>query len=324
MTLTALSESGELCNPSAMIELNGGQEFRSDIISRMRRLSKADKLFCPHCYRRTGNLIPIRFKSSEVRRVHFFHPGKGGSSTKCIYRTNESDLHLNTKTSIAEALKRANQAKAEVILEELLRDGEIKRRPDILVKYVVGTAEAHEIQISPINSSELEARTNDLKALGCNVVVWYLYGGSWNTENREWLRGNGIQCYHLFVYQEEIRWKLDEFRHEEEVEKKSPSYSRDSCNYDPEESYTEEIEDEPKYQDPEEEVEDIPPPYIDPVFYPGRIVRYGARILTVCSCDGRNLILTANQGPYQWKYGPSPEDWNFQQTTVNNLFLSAL
>jgi len=321
MTLTALTADKKPYNPSAQIEAY--PDLRSSIVRQMRTLSEQG-LYCPHCYQRLGELIPVRFRNREDRRPHFFHVSGHNSTKKCGSYRKESDLHLNAKTSIAESLKRINQTKAEVLLEEILRDGEIKRKPDILVKYVVGTAEAHEIQISPINSSELEARTNDLKALGCNVVVWYLYGGSWNTENREWLRGNGIQCYHLFVYQEEIRWKLDEVRHEEEVEKKSPSYSRDSCNYDPEESYTEEIEDEPKYQDPEEEVEDIPPPYIDPVFYPGRIVRYGARILTVCSCDGRNLILTANQGPYQWKYGPSPEDWNFQQTTVNNLFLSAL
>ena len=330
MTLTAIDQSHELFNPSALID-QGVDEF--EVIDRMRKKTQ-EGLYCPHCFRKTSQLVPVRFRNPKERRKHFIHPNTG-SDNRCVNYSEESDFHFDAKTAIAEALRLKTQTKAVVTVEEVLREGDTKRRPDVLVEYAVGAKEAHEIQISYINSTQLEDRTNDLKKLGC-VVTWYLSRKNYNQENREWLRGHGVTCYHIWRNGDEIKWKLDEDR--EKPEKKRINSERvDTCHFSadreviPSDVQAESIRPEHRLFVPEPLPDPTspnptpePPQYIDPVYYPGRWVRYNARILMVSACDGNRVLLTANQGPYQCRYGPSPEDWNFQETTTKNLFLRPL
>jgi len=313
MTLTAITREQNLFNPWALIAAGVP---RIEVIDEMRSLSR-DGLYCPHCFRRHGAFTQVRFRNPESRKPHFFHSKDGGGS-ECANYSKESDLHMDAKTFIAEHLKRKNAAKAEIEIEPVLREGEIRRSPDIYVKYQVGTVEAHEIQISPINSEGLSARTNDLKALGCNVVIWYLYGSKYNTENREWLRGNGIQCYHLCRDGDDsFKWTLDQGREKQERKPVIGGFTQDDCNRVLDEEYFETFS-----ESPSPNLEPIEEPYIHPVYYPGRKVRYRANIYTVMSCDENSVFLNLGHTPGQLRIDPVTQ--NIEHVRLSNVFLIAL
>lgn len=209
MTLTAVTASEDLFNPSVMIDRGVKRE---DVVRMMRSHQKVG-LFCPHCLGKTGEMVPVIFRNTESKRVHFFHPQNEAEGRECSKYQGESEKHLAAKAAIQRQLQ--IDGLSEVKLEVLLKytPGLPWRKPDILVTHLSGGQEAHEIQISYISAAELLERTNDLKAHKADRVVWYLYGKNFNQENRQICHSNNIECYHLWFENQDIgapRWKKDE------------------------------------------------------------------------------------------------------------------
>lgn len=220
MTLTAITNDHRLFNPSALIE-SGESEL--DVVDQMRRLS-ALGLYCPHCYRRIGEMVPVKFRNPNERRKHFFHLDALGEGSECRNYSRESEDHMEAKMTLKEHLARRHPF-ATVEVEKLLQDGEEKRIPDVLVSFENGAKEAHEIQLSPINMDGLQPRTDDLKAMGCKVV-WYLAQKNWTKENREYLRSVGVEYFKLYRHDGKFRWKPDEG---DERPKQRPDSYTDNC-----------------------------------------------------------------------------------------------
>lgn len=231
MTLTAMTEAKELFNPSVMIDITGD---RLTVVQTARRRQK-DGLYCPHCYTRTGNLIPVHFRNTESKKVHFFHLNDGDSdgAKECSSHSGESEKHASAKAAIVERLKVEGflEVKTEVKLQYM--PGLPWRRPDITVTEDFGFTAVHEVQISPINSQELAARTNDLKKNGADKVFWYFYGKNYNEENRVWCSRNNIGCYHLwFADSDEAkpRWEVDKGIVTQKKTSKASGSSNDRCD----------------------------------------------------------------------------------------------
>jgi Competence protein CoiA-like family len=198
MTLTAIDKEFMLYFPAK--QLADGSD-RAQIEIDVRTAQKdVGGFFCPHCYRKSGEFLPVHFnKGHDLRRPSFSH--QRDNVMACQNSTGETEKHLVAKFAIAERL-RAIEGVIDMKIDTLklmsnspnVQD----RKPDIWVIYANSATQAHEIQISPIDSAQLAARTADMKALGVTQVIWYLYGKNYNAENRLWLNQNGIDCYRLW------------------------------------------------------------------------------------------------------------------------------
>lgn len=227
MTLTAIDQNMVLFNPSALIEQGADP---ADIAFRSRTASQKG-LFCPHCYLRLGKLHEVRYRHTSSRRVHFYHPKYESESKDCKNHSAESERHLAAKAAIAHSLEVSGltNIKLEARLE-FLDGGLTFRKPDILVVYPNGAMEAHEIQISPITSNELERRTQGLRQHGCDSVVWYLAGKNYSEENRQWCHSNNVKYFHLWFENSDAamaRWKTGE--PPQKAQQKNSSTSSDRC-----------------------------------------------------------------------------------------------
>ena len=230
MTLSAITKNLLLFSPAVL--LDRGRD-RGAIAVQMRQL-QSKGLFCPHCYRKSGEFVPIRFRNATDRKPHFFHLQALEGGTECRNFSGESEKHLAAKTAIAERLK-AEQGllNMEIDTRYLSAPDLVWRKPDILVTYQNGAIESHEVQISPIPSDAILERTADQKAHGVAQVVWYLYGGNFNRENRIACQKNAIPCYHLWFEERDDsrpRWRLGE-RVEFEPKPRSQSAERDTCSH---------------------------------------------------------------------------------------------
>lgn len=209
MTLSALTKDFTIYNPSLLID-QGSDPGREAVNA---RLKSTAGLYCPHCYQRTGVLREVRYRNSEKRRVHFFHPKYEGEGKDCKHFSNESARHLAAKAAIAHSLR--SQGLENISLElrlETIDPALTFRKPDILVTYPNGAMEAHEVQVSRIDSVELDRRTQGLKQHGCATVIWYLGKGNYTRENREWCSRNAVRCFKLWFEDEDEakpRWIED-------------------------------------------------------------------------------------------------------------------
>lgn len=222
MTLTAMTNDCMEYNPSALI--NAGWD-ELEIVGRMLAIQDEKGFYCPHCFRKTSQLIPVRFKNPRERCKHFFHLDSVDSGKECANYSRESELHMEAKASLAEWL-RFQYPLDHVEVEKLLAENNIRRKPDVSVVFRNGSKEAHEIQISYINLTDLNNRSADLKDLGY-IPIWYLHKKNWSQVNREYLKSKGIQYYRLFVEDDKIRWEAD--TNETEKKKLSVSGQLDSC-----------------------------------------------------------------------------------------------
>lgn len=214
MTLTAVTKTGDLFNPSAMI-YHGRDEL--EVVSTVQRLASAG-LFCPHCLKQTGEYRQVRFRNAQVRAKHFYHLGDSDHASECANYSNEGEKHLAAVAAVGDWL----DAKEKRFNSAMATDGVTVRRPDIWVQRG-NVVEVHEIQISPISPEELQQRTQDLRAHGTSSVTWYLYGGVYNPANRQALRNVGAVIYHLW-FEDGItfpRWKLDSGDIPKAVQRKS-------------------------------------------------------------------------------------------------------
>jgi competence CoiA-like predicted nuclease len=179
MVLSAITAAGQIVTPYKMLAQGLSTHDAYDQIRKAQDRGVA--YFCPHCLKFHKKQIPVKFRgtSPENARPHFFHPGDG--TDKCSASSPESEAHFTTKDYLAEWLRQkgATDVFAEYHLDNL--DGHV-RRPDILAIYGnTERVEAHEVQISPITSSEVSQRTEDILAqceakwpgVPCSVT-WYM------------------------------------------------------------------------------------------------------------------------------------------------------
>lgn len=208
MVLSAITAAGEIVTPYKMLAqgLSTHEAF-----NQIRKAQDRGVIyFCPHCLKFYKKQIPVRFRgtSPENARPHFFHPSDG--TDKCSASSPESEQHIYTKDYLAEWLRREKGA-SEVFVEYHLDnlDGQI-RRPDILAIYGhAERVEAHEIQVSPINSSEIAQRTEDILAQcikkwpnATASVTWYLaHSNARKREIKDYFLGSGHE-----IKGERVQW----------------------------------------------------------------------------------------------------------------------
>jgi len=194
MTLTAITGENVIVDPSLALE-SGADRF--DLMEAMRRLKEEVGLYCPHCLGKTGKLNVVKYRNSESRRVHFYHPTQKHTDGGCINYSSMTEKHLIAQYAVSKALELDGW---ETKIELVIKDGETTK-PDVLAVNADGVKIAHEIQIQPISLDGprgIVARSKRHLNNGLDGVAWYLYGKSWNIVNRQFCsRINEAACYRL-------------------------------------------------------------------------------------------------------------------------------
>ena len=127
---------------------------------------------------------PLRIKGGMHVRYHFAHNANIACTTEYSYQP-ESAHHRTAKLFLLERLRKEFPEYKSATIECEVPIPEVKRVADILVTFPNGWKQAHEIQLSPITTNELEERTNDYERAGIDTVWWL--GKDANTEsNRKW------------------------------------------------------------------------------------------------------------------------------------------
>lgn len=135
---------------------------------------KAADVVCPECD------YPMILKAGLIKIAHFAH--KPGSD--CKYGVGESQDHMMLKNYLIQWFRSeaSEQYVSDVQPEYVIGN----RRADVAQIFRNGWIVAHEVQLASITTQELEERTRDYLAEGCDVI-WYL-GKSANTPaNRKWI-----------------------------------------------------------------------------------------------------------------------------------------
>lgn len=142
-------------------------------------------------------------RKSAKGTFHFYH------KRSCTSKYNshpESPEHLAGKKFIANYItpKLVEYADFSPLYEEPLK--EVNRIADLLVKFPMGWAWAHEVQLSPIDVYELDERTNDYLRNGVDVIWWF--GKKANSfENREWsVKKYGFSPYLEFSEEQVVEY----------------------------------------------------------------------------------------------------------------------
>lgn len=265
MVLNAISKNGEVICPAELIAggLNQGDVFRL-----VRKRQSEEPYYCPECLGKYEQWIPVIFYGSSHVRCHFGHHKKAGRV--CSKAVSESEKHLTAKRVIAKSLSIKHAGKIEFNSPHIddkffYGDGDAtKRRPDVWLQFTGGAYEVHEIQLSRIDSAELDSRTRDLRRFLRNEMMdasiakrrtykgfvepvvgraasvhWYMSPRNLNDEIRAWAaQQNGVYLYRLTFDSETHQpiWALDtklEKKKKVVQLKKSKTATRTSCNYTP-------------------------------------------------------------------------------------------
>lgn len=154
------------------------------------KLTKGDYI-CPLCE------IPFYVRVSPRGRHHFVHKGEHCSAG---YRFHpESPEHLEAKVFLATHLKEEFPEYVDATIEYEVVFPEILRRVDLLVTFPTGWKQAHEIQLSPITTQELQERSEDYARLEIDVV-WWLGKRADSPANRAWCIQHFGYCLSLNLY----------------------------------------------------------------------------------------------------------------------------
>jgi competence CoiA-like predicted nuclease len=180
MSLTALTSSNGLYNPSLILEVT---KDRDTVVRNARIMQKAYGFSCPHCFALTGERLPVYIRNASDRRIHFVHEKSLKGGQKCTNHRNMSERHLNAQSAIQHYYT-TKFPTCTIKLEVRLQSHPklTFNRPDVLILYPNGVQEVHEVQLSPMTGEELLARTASLKANGAGNVVWYLGDKGHSTE----------------------------------------------------------------------------------------------------------------------------------------------
>lgn len=189
MVLSAIIKKGKVITPYKMVDSNNVVEAHEAYRMIQKLIESGTALFCLDCYCECGEYRPVGLRKTDVtqRRPHFVHP----PSSACQSRpaSVESQNHRYGKEFIAKYLE--DNGATAVMVERRMRSGDTCRQPDVMAVYP-DRVEAHEIQLSRIDSVQLRARSKDLQSLMAQqyprlmpVVRWYL--GSKNQSDDNWL-----------------------------------------------------------------------------------------------------------------------------------------
>jgi len=160
-----------------------GERIDVTLVENPRMEINQEQCICPLC---EG---PFTLRVGLIRRPHFAHRTECNSQ----YRTHpESAAHLEAKWFLIQHLKKEFPEYSVATIQLEVKLEPIWRVADVLVTFPTGWRQAHEIQLSPITTGELQERTNDYNTMGIDVVWWLGYHA--DTEiNRQW-------CIQTFGY----------------------------------------------------------------------------------------------------------------------------
>lgn len=266
MVLNAITKAKEVVCPSKLIEEGMDQ---GDVFKLVRKNQAKEPYYCPECLGKYNQWIPVKFVRSTHVRCHFGHHGEAGKSRKCNSKVSESEKHLTAKHVIARRLELDYGDKLDgsphIDDKFFYGDGEAtKRRPDVWLQFLSGAYEVHEVQLSRIDSVELDARTRDLRSFLRNEMMdasikkrrkpggfvelaagkaasvhWYMSPKNLNDEIRSWAADqNGVYLYRLTFDAEthQPKWSLDEKLKKKKAVvqlRKSKKAGRSRCSYTP-------------------------------------------------------------------------------------------
>lgn len=265
MVLNAISKDGQIICPAELIAEGADQ---GDIFRLVRKQQAKEPYFCPECLGKYNQWIPVDFHRSTHVRCHFAHKRK--TDKPCNNKVSESEKHLTAKRVIAKSLSIQHAGKLDGSSPHIddkffYGDGVAsKRRPDVWLQFAGGAYEVHEVQLSRIDSAELDARTRDLRRFLRNEMMdasiakrrnskgfvelavgqaasvhWYMSPRNLNDEIRAWAaEQNGVYLYRLTFDQDthQPKWSLDQKLEKKKKKvqlRKSKATGRTSCNYKP-------------------------------------------------------------------------------------------
>ena len=137
---------------------------------------KGNEYFCPGC--NSGVIL----KKGRIKIPHFSHQPQ----SICLFSKGESSHHYQAKNAFRDLYrKRELRAETEFIVQTLPND----RRADIMVWSQKSEQVAIELQDSPIDCSQIEARTNGYFAAGI-PVIWLPFARTEHWERMEHLTSN--------------------------------------------------------------------------------------------------------------------------------------
>ena len=144
------------------------------------------------CHLCGGALI---IKSGMMRIKHFAH--KPSAPCSCDYaRHPESYEHIFFKNLLSRHLGKEFEEYLNAQAQPEYAVHEVRRIADIAFTFPGGWIVIHEVQLAKITTHDLEARTNDYRDAGYDVVWWI--GKNADTEsNRKWLLENFGECFRL-------------------------------------------------------------------------------------------------------------------------------
>ena len=159
---------------------NGELIISLDFDSKLELIANRENIICPHC----KNKMHCRERTNFA--LHFVH----NSTPKNCLSGGESWLHLECKRLIYLELKAKVDSLPENIKELFkvdleFRIGQVNRIIDVALLLKDKPVEAHEVQLSPITVSELDARTEDYSSQGV-AAYWYFGKKSLNQEVQQW------------------------------------------------------------------------------------------------------------------------------------------
>ena len=265
MVLNGINKNKEIVCPSRLIE--EGKDA-GDVFRLVRQNQSIEPYYCPECLGKYSEWVEVRFVRSMHVRCHFGHLGNKGQKRLCEKKVSESEKHLTAKHVIAKRLELDyfDKLSEPPHIDDRFFYGDgvaTKRKPDIWVQFVGGAYEIHEVQLSRIDSAQLDERTRDLRKFLRNEMMdasikrnsspngfkelaagkaasvhWYMSPQNLNSEIRSWAaQQTGVYLYRL-VFDKETHhptWTADKKLEakKEKTKLQESEVKTDNCRYTP-------------------------------------------------------------------------------------------
>jgi len=154
---------------------------------------------------------PMFPKSSHTRlgipvRAHFVHSRRECSSSHPGYEggAGESVYHLKGKQYLVEAWIPGYRRYADALVEyeQHIKEDDADQIADVLVTLPNGHRIAHEVQLAPITTEQLQERTNGYISASIDVY-WHLGFSADTPANRDYLAGIGCDFSQIVFRRED-------------------------------------------------------------------------------------------------------------------------
>jgi competence CoiA-like predicted nuclease len=185
MPLIAYNENGErVCS----LDFENANQIRT--------LYPHKSLYCPFC---ESVMSPRESKRSIL---HFFHCNR---CTSEILRHPESKEHLLGKQILADLLRKETKGlNVDILIEYPISNAGLHGRvADVAAVFPTGYVLIYECQLASITTENLEERTLDYEAEGCDVI-WFFGKSADVPRNHEWAKSR-FYCSHKLVFSYESR-----------------------------------------------------------------------------------------------------------------------